>query len=138
MAAVMDAPARAARLLDLTAAIEGCTRCPLHTSRTLAVPGSGDPDAELMFVGEAPGYHEDRQGVPFVGQAGQLLDRLLAGIGLTRPDVYVTNVLKSRPPGTRPPHPDEIAAGEPYLFRQLELVRPRVICTLGNFATKLL
>jgi uracil-DNA glycosylase len=135
---MMDAAERTAALARLVSEVESCTRCPLHATRTRAVPGAGDPDANLMFVGEAPGYHEDRQGVPFVGQAGQLLDRLLAGIGLTRADVYVTNVLKSRPPGNRDPQPDEIAACEAYLFRQLELVRPRVICTLGNFATKLL
>src|SRR3954464_12547254 len=131
MAAVMDAPARAARLLDLTAAIEGCTRCPLHTSRTLAVPGSGDPDAELMFVGEAPGYHEDRQGVPFVGQAGQLLTTLIEGIGMARGDVFIANVLKCRPPGNRDPQPGEIASCEPHLFRQISLIRPSVVCTLG-------
>src|SRR5919107_3827616 len=126
-------------MLDLLRSdVAGCTRCRLHEGRTQTVFGSGNPAAELMFVGEAPGYHEDRQGVPFVGQAGKLLDRLLAGIGLTRADVYVTNVLKSRPPGNRDPQPDEIAACETYLFRQLELVRPRVVCTLGNFATKLL
>src|SRR6058998_4392732 len=91
-----------------------------------------------MFVGEAPGFHEDKQGVPFVGAAGKLLDQLLAGIGLTRPDVYVANVLKCRPPGNRDPMPDEIEACEPHLWRQIELIRPRVIATLGNFATKLL
>jgi DNA polymerase len=134
----MDPAERRRRLAELVSEVEGCTRCPLHATRTRAVPGTGDPDADLMFVGEAPGYHEDRQGVPFVGQAGKLLDGLLGGIGLTRADVYVTNVLKSRPPGNRDPQPDEIAACETYLFRQLELVRPRVVCTLGNFATKLL
>jgi DNA polymerase len=91
-----------------------------------------------MFVGEAPGFHEDRQGVPFVGQAGKLLDRLLGEIGLTRADVFVANVLKCRPPGNRDPLPAEIAACEPHLFRQIELIQPRVVATLGNFATKLL
>src|SRR6058998_4272787 len=91
-----------------------------------------------MFVGEAPGFHEDKQGVPFVGAAGKLLDQLLAGIGLTRPDVYVANVLKCRPPGNRDPMPDEIEACEGHLWRQIELIRPRVVATLGNFATKLL
>jgi DNA polymerase len=91
-----------------------------------------------MFVGEAPGFHEDQQGVPFVGQAGKLLDTLLGGIGLTRADVFVANVLKCRPPGNRDPLPEEIAACEPHLFRQIELVRPHVVATLGNFATKLL
>jgi DNA polymerase len=91
-----------------------------------------------MFVGEAPGFHEDQQGVPFVGQAGKLLDRLLEGIGLTRADVFVANVLKCRPPGNRDPLPDEIAACEPHLFRQIELIQPTLVATLGNFATKLL
>jgi DNA polymerase len=91
-----------------------------------------------MFVGEAPGFHEDQQGVPFVGQAGKLLDRLLGGIGLTRADVYVANVLKCRPPGNRDPQPDEIEQCEPWLFQQIELIRPTVVATLGNFATKLL
>jgi DNA polymerase len=115
-----------------------CTRCRLHEGRTQVVFGVGDPEADLMFVGEAPGFHEDQQGMPFVGQAGKLLDRLLEGIGLTRAGVYVANVLKCRPPGNRDPQPDEIEQCEPYLFRQIELVRPRVVATLGNFATKLL
>ena len=115
-----------------------CTRCRLHEGRTQVVFGNGNPDADLMFVGEAPGFHEDQQGVPFVGQAGKLLDRLLEGIGLTRADVFVANVLKCRPPGNRDPQPDEIEQCEPYLFRQIELIRPRVVATLGNFATKLL
>ncbi len=100
--------------------------------------GVGDPDADLMFVGEAPGFHEDQQGFPFVGQAGKLLDRLLAGIGLDRGRVYIANVLKCRPPGNRDPQPDEIEACESHLFRQLELIQPKVVATLGNFATKLL
>jgi uracil-DNA glycosylase len=98
----------------------------------------GDPAADLMFVGEAPGFHEDKQGYPFVGQAGKLLDKLLAGIGLERSNVYIANVLKCRPPGNRDPAPDEIEACEGHLFRQIELIRPRVVATLGNFATKLL
>ncbi len=100
--------------------------------------GSGDPDAELMLVGEAPGFHEDRQGLPFVGAAGALLDRLLESIGLTREAVYVANVLKCRPPGNRDPLPDEIEPCEGYLFRQIGLVQPSVVATLGNFATRLL
>jgi len=100
--------------------------------------GSGDPAADLMFVGEAPGFHEDKQGVPFVGAAGKLLDQLLAGIGLGRSDVYVTNVLQCRPPGNRDPLPQEIEACEPHLWRKIELIQPRVVATLGNFATKLL
>ena len=115
-----------------------CTKCALSQGRTQVVVGSGDPDAELMFVGEAPGFHEDKQGIPFVGQAGKLLDTLLSEIGLARADVYIANVLKCRPPGNRDPLPDEIAACETHLFKQVELIRPRVICTLGNFATKLL
>ena len=115
-----------------------CERCPLYRTRTQVVLGNGDPNADLMFVGEAPGYHEDRIGVPFVGQAGKLLDRLLAGIGLSREDVFVANVLKCRPPGNRDPLGDEIESCEPHLFRQVSLIRPRVVCTLGNFATKLL
>jgi uracil-DNA glycosylase len=115
-----------------------CRRCRLHEGRTQVVFGNGHPDADLMFVGEAPGFHEDQQGIPFVGQAGKLLDRLLEGIGLTRADVYVANVLKCRPPGNRDPMPDEIEQCEPILFRQIELIRPKVVATLGNFATKLL
>jgi uracil-DNA glycosylase family 4 len=116
----------------------GCTRCRLAQGRTQVVFGSGDAHADLMFVGEAPGFHEDKQGVPFVGQAGKLLERLLAGVDLRREDVYIANVLKCRPPGNRDPQPDEIEACEPHLFRQIELIEPKVIATLGNFATKLL
>ncbi len=116
-----------------------CTNCPgLAATRTTVVFGSGNADADLMFVGEAPGANEDKQGIPFVGQAGKLLDKLLAEIGLTRDDVFVANVLKCRPPGNRDPHPAEIEACQSYLMRQVELIEPRVICTLGNFATKLL
>ena len=118
--------------------VAGCTRCALAAGRTQVVFGSGDPAADLMFVGEAPGFHEDKQGVPFVGAAGKLLDQLLAGIGMTRADVYVANVLKCRPPGNRDPLPEEIEACEGHLWRQIELIQPRVVATLGNFATKLL
>jgi len=118
--------------------VAGCTRCPLSQTRTQVVFGSGSATADLMFVGEAPGFHEDKQGIPFVGAAGQLLGKLLAGIGLTRDDVYVANVLKCRPPGNRDPQPEEIAACESHLFRQIELIQPKVVATLGNFATKLL
>ena len=118
--------------------IAGCTKCTLAKGRTQVVFGSGSPRAELMFVGEAPGFHEDKQGVPFVGAAGQLLGKLLAGIGLTRDEVFVANVLKCRPPGNRDPQPEEIEACEPHLWRQIELIQPKVIATLGNFATKLL
>jgi DNA polymerase len=116
-----------------------CTRCPqLAQTRHTVVFGSGDADADLMFVGEAPGRNEDLQGVPFVGQAGQLLDRLLGEIGLSRAEVFVTNVLRCRPPGNRDPHPVEIERCQDYLFRTIEQVQPVVVCTLGNFATKLL
>src|SRR6188508_3571389 len=115
-----------------------CTKCALSQGRTHVVFGAGHPDADLMFVGEAPGFHEDKQGVPFVGQAGKLLDKLLAGVGLDRSDVFVANVLKCRPPGNRDPQPDEIESCEPHLFRQIELIEPKVVATLGNFATKLL
>jgi uracil-DNA glycosylase len=120
------------------AATAGCTRCRLAQGRTQVVFGSGNPHADLMFVGEAPGFHEDKQGIPFVGQAGKLLERLLAGVDLRREDVYIANVLKCRPPGNRDPQPNEIEACEPHLFRQIELIEPKVIATLGNFATKLL
>ena len=116
----------------------GCTRCRLHQSRTQVVFGQGDPHADLMFVGEAPGFHEDRQGIPFVGPSGQLLNRLLEGIGLRREDVYICNVVKSRPPQNRDPQPDEIAACRPWLDAQIRLVDPRVVVTLGNFAAKTL
>src|SRR4029077_10965916 len=118
--------------------VAGCRRCALAQTRTQVVFGSGSPDADLMFVGEAPGFHEDKQGVPFVAAAGQLLGKLLSGIGMTRDDVFVANVLKCRPPGNRDPQPEEIASCESYLFRQIALIQPKVICTLGNFATKLL
>jgi uracil-DNA glycosylase family 4 len=116
----------------------GCTRCALAATRTQVVFGSGSPTADLMFVGEAPGFHEDKQGVPFVGAAGKLLGKLLEGIGLTREDVYVANVLKCRPPGNRDPQPEEIESCEPHLWKQIELIQPTLIATLGNFATKLL
>jgi DNA polymerase len=118
--------------------VSACTRCRLAQTRTQVVFGVGNPQADLMFVGEAPGFHEDKQGLPFVGQAGKLLDNLLAGIGLDRSHVYVANVLKCRPPGNRDPAPDEIESCEPHLFRQIELIQPKVVATLGNFATKLL
>src|SRR5215207_10079395 len=118
--------------------VSGCTRCRLSQGRTQVVFGVGNPHGDLMFVGEAPGFHEDKQGMPFVGQAGKLLDRLLGGIGLERSEVYIANVLKCRPPGNRDPQPDEIESCEPHLFRQIELIQPRVVATLGNFATKLL
>ena len=134
----MDAESRRVELDRLSSEWRSCTRCALAQGRTQVVVGSGDPNADLMFVGEAPGFHEDKQGFPFVGQAGKLLDKLLAGIGLERSDVYIVNTLKCRPPGNRDPNPDEKQACEPWLFRQIELIEPKVIATLGNFATKLL
>jgi DNA polymerase len=135
---VTDATARASALREYADATADCTRCALARGRTQVVFGAGHPDADLMFVGEAPGFHEDRQGIPFVGQAGKLLERLLAGVGLQRADVYIANVLKCRPPGNRDPQPEEIQACESHLFHQVELIEPRVVATLGNFATKLL
>lgn len=132
------APERRERLIELYREVERCTRCPLHETRTKVVFGAGHADADLMFVGEAPGADEDRQGLPFVGRAGGLLNELLAGIGLSREQVFIANVLKSRPPGNRDPRPEEIGACEPYLLRQVELIEPKVVATLGNFATKLL
>ncbi len=116
-----------------------CDRCKLCDARTNIVFGVGNPDAELMFVGEGPGADEDEQGIPFVGRAGQLLTRIITGgMGLTRDDVYIANVIKCRPPGNRNPEPDEIVACEPFLHRQIAIVRPRVIVTLGKFATQAL
>jgi DNA polymerase len=116
-----------------------CTRCPqLAATRQSVVFGSGNADADLMFIGEAPGANEDRMGLPFVGQAGKLLDTLLGEIGLQRADVFIANVLKCRPPGNRDPQPAEIENCQGWLLRQVELIEPKVICTLGNFSTKLL
>jgi uracil-DNA glycosylase len=115
-----------------------CRKCALAERRTQVVFGVGDPEADLMFVGEGPGEQEDLQGIPFVGRAGQLLTRLIEGIGLTRDDVYIANVVKCRPPGNRDPLPAEIEACSPYLEAQLHFIDPTVVVTLGNFATKLL
>jgi uracil-DNA glycosylase len=123
-------------LIEVYREVAGCTRCPLHGTRTKAVFGAGDANAELMFIGEAPGAEEDRQGLPFVGRAGQLLTQLLGEIGLARDDVFIANILKSRPPGNRDPQPEEIDACWPYLERQIQLIEPHVVATLGNFATK--
>ena len=115
-----------------------CRRCKLASTRTNIVFGIGDPHAELMFVGEAPGADEDAQGLPFVGRAGQLLTKIIQAIDMRREDVYICNILKCRPPGNRNPENDEIAACEPFLFRQIASVRPRVICALGTFAAQTL
>jgi uracil-DNA glycosylase family 4 len=129
---------RREELVELYREVRKCDRCPLAQTRTQAVFGAGNANADLMFVGEAPGQQEDLQGIPFVGRAGKLLGELLAENGLARDDVFIANVLKSRPPGNRDPQPSEIEACKPYLFRQVELIEPTVICTLGNFSTKLL
>jgi uracil-DNA glycosylase family 4 len=133
-----EAGVRREQLIEVYREASGCTKCPLAETRTKVVFGAGDANADLMFVGEAPGADEDQQGLPFVGRAGQLLNQLLQGIGLSREQVFITNVLKSRPPGNRDPQPLEIEACQPYLWRQVELIQPRVVATLGNFATKLI
>lgn len=126
-------------LEELAAVAAGCKRCPLHETRTQVVFGVGNPSSRLVFVGEAPGREEDLRGQPFVGRSGQLLDRLvLDELGLTRDDFYIANVVKSRPPANRDPRPEEIAACRPWLDRQLDIIDPRVVVTLGNFATKVL
>ena len=133
-----SAAARRERLVEVYRTARDCTRCPLSATRTQVVFGAGNSDADLMFVGEAPGAQEDLQGLPFVGRAGALLNELLGEIELSREDVFVANVLKCRPPGNRDPQPAEIESCSPYLHRQVELIQPRVVGTLGNFATKLL
>lgn len=121
-------------LEEIAQLVRNCTDCPLHEGRTNAVPGEGAADADIMFIGEAPGYQEDRQGRPFVGPAGQFLDELLVSIGLSREQVYITNLVKSRPPQNRDPRPDEISACSKYLDRQIELIDPDLIVTLGRFS----
>jgi DNA polymerase len=133
-----DSAARRDDLVALYHELSNCQKCPLAADRNTVVFGTGAPDADLMFVGEAPGFNEDKQGKPFVGQAGKLLDKLLAEIGMERGQCFIANVLKCRPPGNRDPQPAEIEACEGHLFRQIELIQPRVVCSLGNFATKLL
>jgi uracil-DNA glycosylase len=126
------------RLVDLYKEASDCTKCPLAETRTKVVFGSGNADADLMFIGEAPGAEEDRQGLPFVGRAGALLTELLEEIGLSRDEVWISNVLRCRPPGNRDPQPLEVESCQPYTYGQVELIQPRVIGTLGNFATRLL
>jgi DNA polymerase len=116
--------------------VETCTRCPLHNSRTRAVFGTGNEQADWMLIGEAPGAEEDRQGVPFVGRAGKLLNSMLQAIGLSREEVYIANILKSRPPDNRDPRPEEVAACEPFLHQQIELVQPKLILALGRIAAQ--
>lgn len=130
----MDRPERETALRQLEDAIRACTKCRLAQTRTQAVPGDGPYDAEIMFIGEAPGYHEDKEGKPFVGAAGRYLNDLLQRNGLDRSQVYITNVVKCRPPQNRDPLPDEIAACRPFLEQQIQLINPRVIVTLGRFA----
>lgn len=113
-----------------------CVKCRLSQGRTQVVYGTGSPNADLMFIGEGPGYHEDKQGEPFVGAAGQLLNRMLEEVGIRREDVYIANIIKCRAPGNRDPLPDEIEACKPYLLEQVSLIEPRIIVTLGNFATR--
>jgi uracil-DNA glycosylase family 4 len=137
----MESRPAAERREDLVALYReasGCVRCPLHQGRNRVVFGNGNADADLMFVGEGPGQQEDIQGLPFVGRAGKLLDQLLEEIGLSRGEVWVTNVVRCRPPGNRDPQPDEIAACRSYTDRQIELIEPRLICTLGKFAMQVL
>jgi uracil-DNA glycosylase family 4 len=125
-------------LQDFYEQIKNCQNCALAASRTQVVFGDGNPHAEIMFVGEAPGFHEDRLGKPFVGAAGKLLDQLLGQIGIERRDIYIANVIKCRPPQNRNPRAEEIESCKPYLLKQIELIRPKIICTLGNFSTQLL
>jgi uracil-DNA glycosylase len=134
----VNASQRAAALATVAAEAAGCVRCPLAEGRTQVVFGDGNPDADLVLVGEAPGFHEDRDGTPFAGRARELLDRLLSAVGLSLDDTYRATVLKCRPPGNRDPLPAETSSCEPYLYRQLELIQPMVVATLGSFATALL
>ena len=135
---VTSATERRELLKEVYEQARGCVACQLHQTRTQVVFGAGNADADLMFIGEAPGADEDRLGLPFVGRAGKLLDQLLAEIGLERNDVFIANTLKCRPPSNRDPYPNEIETCSGYLRRQVELIPPKVICTLGNFSTKLL
>jgi len=125
-------------LTELAMVASTCTRCRLSKGRTQVVFGVGSPAAGVMFIGEGPGYYEDKQGEPFVGAAGQLLTKLLGEVGLRREDVYITNVVRCRPPGNRDPLPDEMEACKPFLMGTLDIVRPRVVVTLGNFATRVI
>lgn len=122
------------RLAQVAAEIDRCRACPLFKTATHAVPGTGSSEADLMFIGEAPGYHEDQQGLPFVGAAGKLLDQLLASIDLKRSEVWIGNILKHRPPENRDPLPDEVVACQNFLDAQIEIINPRIIATLGRFS----
>lgn len=125
-------------LPELKTTLHDCQRCRLSSGRTQVVFGTGNPQADIMFVGEAPGFYEDRQGEPFVGAAGKLLTELLQSIGLSRADIFIANVIKCRPPNNRDPLPDEIDTCKPFLLQQIECIRPKLVCTLGNFATQTL
>ncbi len=125
-------------LPELSTSLHDCQRCKLSTGRTQVVFGTGNPQASIMFVGEAPGFYEDREGIPFVGAAGKLLTELLQSIGLERTDIYIANVIKCRPPNNRDPLPEEIDTCKPFLLQQIELIQPKLVCTLGNFATQTL
>jgi len=129
---------KAAALLTLRQELQNCMKCGLGQGRTKLVFGQGDADADLLFIGEAPGFHEDQQGIPFVGRAGQLLTRIIEAIGLTRDQVYIANICKCRPPGNRAPLADEAAACFPFLLQQIEIIRPRIVVTMGNPATQTL
>lgn len=138
MADLLSVDDRRLALDAVAAEIKGCTLCPLHASRTHAVPGAGRVDADIMFIGEGPGHHEDQQGLPFVGASGQYLNELLHLIGLKRDDVFITNVVKCRPPGNRDPLPNELDTCIPtYLNRQIEFIQPKIVATLGRFSMAL-
>lgn len=126
-------------LLELSKSLTNCQRCKLaKMGRTQVVFGVGNPHASIMFVGEAPGFYEDKQGEPFVGAAGKLLNDLLASAGLSRNDIYIANVIKCRPPNNRDPEPDEVETCKPFLMQQIQMIRPKLVCTLGNWATQTL
>ena len=125
-------------LAALCESLRNCRECRLASGRTQVVFGSGNPDASIMFVGEAPGFHEDKQGVPFVGAAGKLLTELLESVGLSRSQIYIANVIKCRPPGNRDPAPDEVETCKPFLLKQIQLIKPQLVCSMGNFATQTL
>ncbi len=123
---------------ELRTSLHNCQRCRLSSGRTQVVFGEGNPQADIMFVGEAPGFYEDRQGEPFVGAAGKLLTELLQSVGLSRSDIFIANVIKCRPPNNRDPLPDEIDTCKPFLLQQIKFIQPKLVCTLGNFATQTL
>lgn len=125
-------------LNELQSHLHDCQRCRLSSGRTQVVFGTGNPHASIMFVGEAPGFHEDQQGIPFIGAAGKLLTKLLESVGLSRDDIYIANVIKCRPPNNRNPQPDEIDTCKPFLLQQIQTIKPKLVCSLGNFSTQTL